>query len=112
MRPADLRSKSVSFREKGRRDLARAASVPLKSFPKKGTHDDDIPLSLRMSGQFCTSPNRLAQLPITGLLDRVDESPSEKTIGHRLARVAFVRNSRRRTDEAECTGKRQPAINC
>jgi len=55
-RPADFRSNSVSFGEKGRRDLARAASVPLKSFPKKGTHDDDIPLSLRMSGQFCPTP--------------------------------------------------------
>ena len=73
MRPADFRSNSVSFREKGRRDLARAASVLLKSFPKKGTHDDDIPLSLRMSGQFCTSPNRLAQLPIRRLLDNLRE---------------------------------------
>ena len=32
-----------------------AASVLLKSSPKKGIHPGDIPLSLRMSGQFCTT---------------------------------------------------------
>jgi len=47
---------SVSFREReAARNLARAASVLLKSSPKKRIHGDDIPLSLRMSGQFCTN---------------------------------------------------------
>jgi len=33
---------------------ARAASVLLKSSPKKGTHFDDIPPFVRLSGQSCT----------------------------------------------------------
>ena len=37
------------------RNSARAASVLLKSSPKKGIHCDDIPPYLRMSGQFCTN---------------------------------------------------------
>ncbi len=45
---------SVSFRGEAARNLARAASVLLKSSPKKGIHREDIPLSIGMSGQFCT----------------------------------------------------------
>jgi hypothetical protein len=37
------------------RNSARAASVLLKSSPKKRIHLNDIPPYIRMSGQFCTN---------------------------------------------------------
>jgi|ERR1019366_569936 hypothetical protein len=46
---------SVCKKEKPPGTQSRAASVPLKSSPKKGIHHDDIPPHLRMSGQFCTN---------------------------------------------------------
>jgi hypothetical protein len=48
------RRKRLQKRE-ATRNAARAASVLLKSSPKKRIRSDDIPPSLRMSGQFCTN---------------------------------------------------------
>src|SRR5271169_2564246 len=45
---------SFSKREKPPGTQPRAASVLLKSSPKKRIHFDDIPQYVRMSGQFCT----------------------------------------------------------
>ncbi len=45
---------SITSVREAARNLATAASVLLESSPKKRIHRHDIPLSLRMSGQFCT----------------------------------------------------------
>ena len=55
VRPADFQSIVKASEREAAGNLARAASVLLESSPKKGIHDDDIPLSVRMSGQSCTS---------------------------------------------------------
>jgi hypothetical protein len=46
---------SIASQKEAARSLARAASVLLKSSPKKRIHADNISLTLGVSGQFCTN---------------------------------------------------------
>ena len=64
----------------------------LKSSPKKRIHDHDIPLSLRMSGHFCTSRisinTQLARTPFFRKL----RPWSDKTVWFRHTNLSSFRS--------------------